>query len=111
MKIIERLLEALRPCQSFCIAGHVRPDGDCVGSQLGLTLALRHEGKQVLCWNEDDVPQKYAFLDPDGILQKPPAVPTSQDDRGHKFDCVIALDAASLDRLGRVAEVLKLGVP
>ena len=27
--------------QTICIVGHVRPDGDCVGSQLGLTLALQ----------------------------------------------------------------------
>ncbi len=31
--------------QSICVAGHVRPDGDCIGSQLGLTLALRKAGQ------------------------------------------------------------------
>ena len=99
MKLIERILDAVRPCQTFCVAGHVRPDGDCVGSQLGLTLALRKEGKQVVCWNEDRVPQKYAFLDPEGILQKPKA--------GESFDCVIVLDSASFERLGRVAELIQ----
>jgi bifunctional oligoribonuclease and PAP phosphatase NrnA len=99
VKIIERILEAVRPCQTFCVAGHVRPDGDCVGSQLGLTLALRHEGKKVLCWNEDNVPQKYSFLDPDGILEKPRS--------GERFDCVIALDSASLERMGRVEALAK----
>ncbi|MGH7973013.1 MAG: hypothetical protein ACREIC_30215, partial [Limisphaerales bacterium] len=34
-KIINRVLEALRAHQTFCVVGHVRPDGDCVGSQLG----------------------------------------------------------------------------
>src|SRR5207302_8802282 len=93
-KIIDRILEAIRNCRTFCVAGHIRPDGDCVGSQLGLALALRAEGKKVRCWNEDPLPQKYEFLDPDHLFQKPKP--------GHQFDCVIATDAASFDRLGKV---------
>ena len=93
-KIIDRIVEALRDSRTFCVVGHIRPDGDCVGSQLGLTMALRGEGKKVLCWNEDPIPQKYEFLDRDGLFQKPR--------RGHRFDCVIATDAASFERLGSV---------
>ena len=94
-KIIDRIIEGIRGSRTFCIVGHIRPDGDCVGSQLGLTLALRNEGKKVVCWNEDAIPQKYEFLDPDKLFQKPR--------RGSKFDCVIATDAASFERLGAVA--------
>jgi phosphoesterase RecJ-like protein len=93
-KIIDRIIEALRQSRSICVAGHIRPDGDCVGSQLGLTLALRNEGKKVVCWNEDRIPQKYEFLDQDGIIQKPR--------KGLRFDCVVATDAASFERLGAV---------
>jgi bifunctional oligoribonuclease and PAP phosphatase NrnA len=94
-KIIDRIIEGIREHQTFCIVGHIRPDGDCVGSQLGLALALKAEGKKVTCWNEDEMPQKYAFLDPDGLYQRPK--------RGQKFDCVIATDCASFERLGTVA--------
>jgi phosphoesterase RecJ-like protein len=94
-KIIGRIIDALRPCRTVCVVGHVRPDGDCVGSQLGLTLALRNAGKKVRCWNEDRVPQKYEFLDPGGVFQKPRA--------GCAFDCVVATDAATFERLGKVA--------
>lgn len=93
-KIIDRIIDAIQASETICIVGHVRPDGDCVGSQLGLGLALAAEGKQVTCWNEDCIPQKYEFLDPDKILRKPV--------RGMKFDCVIATDAASFERLGTV---------
>jgi phosphoesterase RecJ-like protein len=92
LKIIDRILDKIAESQSICIVGHVRPDGDCVGSELGLTLALRKQGKDVCCWNEDAMPQKYAFLDPDKILQKP--------GRARSFDLVIAVDCASFDRLG-----------
>src|SRR3954467_8812373 len=93
-KIIDRILEGIRDSRTICVVGHVRPDGDCIGSQLGLTLALQAEGKKVWCWNEDIVPDKLAFLDPDKIVQKPRA--------GMEFDCVIATDAASFERLGKV---------
>lgn len=91
-QIIDRILEAVREAKSICVVGHVRPDGDCIGSQLGLTFALRGEGKRVVCWNEDSVPQKYRFLDPNGDFEKPK--------RGQKFDLVIATDCASHERLG-----------
>jgi phosphoesterase RecJ-like protein len=91
--IITRILEAIREAKTICVVGHLRPDGDCIGSQLGLTLALRAEGKKVLCWNEDKIPQKYRFLDRDGNFQEPK--------RGQKFDCVIATDCASFERLGK----------
>ena len=35
-KIIDKILEEISIHHTFCIVGHVRPDGDCVGSQLGL---------------------------------------------------------------------------
>lgn len=98
-RILDRILEAVRPCRTFCVAGHVRPDGDCVGSQLGLALALQAQGKKVVCWNEDPVPQKLAFLDSRRLIQPPSP--------GHRFDCVIATDSASLERLGKVAKCIQ----
>jgi len=61
-----------------------------------MTLALRNEGKDAVCWNQDSVPQKYRFLDPEKIVQQPK--------KGKAFDCVIATDAANFDRLGSVGE-------
>jgi phosphoesterase RecJ-like protein len=94
-KIIDHILDAVRESKTFCVAGHIRPDGDCVGSQLSLTRALQGEGKKVVCWNEDPVPDKYRFLDREGLFQKPK--------RSMKFDCVIAADCASFERLGKVS--------
>ncbi len=91
--IVRRIIDALRAARTFCIVGHMRPDGDCVGSQLALALALKNEGKKVTVWNEDAVPQKLRFLDADNMFAKPHA--------GEKFDCVIATDCASIERLGR----------
>jgi phosphoesterase RecJ-like protein len=98
-KIIDRILEVVREHKTFCIVGHIRPDGDCIGSQLGLALALRNEGKKVTVWNQDSIPLKYKFLVGDGLIEKP--------HRGEKFDCVIATDSASYERLGKVGEFIK----
>ena len=97
-KIIDRILEGIRPHRTFCVVGHIRPDGDCIGSQLGLALALRDQGKRVVCWNEDSVPDKLAFLKGSDFFEKPR--------RGKKFDCVIATDCASFERLGKVGSCI-----
>jgi phosphoesterase RecJ-like protein len=91
-KIIDRILEGISQHKTICVVGHVRPDGDCIGSQLGLTLALRNHGKKVTCWNEDPMPAKLAFLDPDKLVQRPKP--------GTNFDLIIATDCASFERLG-----------
>jgi len=98
-KVIDRILEVIRENKTFCIVGHMRPDGDCIGSQLGLALALRNEGKKVTVWNQDAIPLKYKFLVGDGLIEKP--------HRGEKFDCVIATDCASYERLGKVGDFVK----
>jgi phosphoesterase RecJ-like protein len=97
-KIIDRILEVIREHGTFCIVGHIRPDGDCIGSQLGLALALKNEGKRVTVWNQDAIPQKYKFLNAEGLFEKPR--------RGEKFDCVIATDCASFERLGKVGDCI-----
>lgn len=97
-KVVDRILDEIAASQSICIVGHIRPDGDCVGSELGLAFALAKEGKDVTCWNQDEMPQKYAFLDPDKVLRKP--------EKAREFDLVIAVDCASFDRLGAVGQAV-----
>jgi bifunctional oligoribonuclease and PAP phosphatase NrnA len=95
-KIVDRVVEAIKASETICVVGHVRPDGDCIGSQLGLTLALMNAGKKVTCWNQDPLPAKLAFLDLKKVIAQP--------EKGRQFDCVIATDCASLERLGTTAE-------
>lgn len=99
LKIVSRIIQEIRQHQTFCIVGHVRPDGDCIGSQLAVAYALKEEGKTVTCWNEDPVPDKLRFLDPDKLMQRPK--------RGEVFDCVIATDCASFERLGKCGDAVQ----
>jgi len=89
----EQIGKVLREHQHFAILGHVRPDGDALGSQLALALSLEHLGKDVRVWNEDGMLEKYSFLPRAELLTKSPA-------RAHHVDVAIALDTAIQNRLG-----------
>ena len=89
----------LREHQRFAVLSHVRPDGDALGSQLALGLALKHLGKDVAIWNEDGMLDKYSFVPRGELLTKPPAEP--QD-----FDVVVALDTAIENRLGTARDAI-----
>ena len=89
----EQIGQALREHQQFAVLGHVRPDGDALGSQLALGLSLKKLGKDVRIWNEDGMLEKYSFLPSANLLTKPPAEPED-------VDVAIALDTAIQNRLG-----------
>ena len=46
---LEDIAQVLREADDVVIAGHVSPDGDCIGSQLALMHVLRALGKTVTC--------------------------------------------------------------
>ncbi len=47
---------------SFALACHVRPDGDCLGAALALSRVLVAMGKDVVVLSQDPVPEHYRFL-------------------------------------------------
>ena len=85
--------DVLRGHQRFVVLGHVRPDGDALGSQLALALSLQILGKDVTVWNQDGLLDKYSFLPGGERLSQPTQEP--QD-----FEIAIALDTATQNRLG-----------
>ena len=82
---------------------HVSPDGDAIGSLLGLGLALQKMGKRVVMACSDPVPVMYRHLPHwDEIVRSP-----SGD-----FDLVVSLDCSDLERLGKAYDAAALaGVP
>ncbi len=85
--------DVLRASQTVAVLTHVRPDGDAIGSQLAMVLALQKLGKTVVAYNEDGLPDTFAFLTGSEIITKPPAQP-------RYFDVLLALDTAAKNRLG-----------
>ena len=96
----EQIGQALRAHQQFAVLGHVRPDGDALGSQLALGLSLKKLGKDVRIWNEEGMLEKYSFLPGANLLTKPPAEPED-------VDLAIALDTAIQSRLGTTLPAIR----
>lgn len=94
-KIVSAIRDRLRQAKKIMVAAHVRPDGDAVGSVLGLGLALEAAGKQVQMILADSVPKDFSFLEgSDRIKTK----------RSEKVDTVIVLDTADRGRAGRALD-------
>jgi phosphoesterase RecJ-like protein len=78
---------------SFVILSHVRPDGDAIGSQIALGMALEAAGKKVRLINEDGLPDNLVFLPESQRIELPSAEPLD-------VEVAIALDTATKPRLG-----------
>jgi phosphoesterase RecJ-like protein len=86
----------------ICLGTHVRPDGDALGSLLGLGLALEGAGNRVAMLCADPVPENYRFLPgSDRVCVDPPRW-TAQ--------LGIVLDCDGISRLGPL-ERLFAGLP
>lgn len=88
------LKNALMHAKTVAIAGHVRPDGDCVGSCLGLYQYIKD------CFKEieadvylEEIPERFQFLS--AVRDVSHEVP-----QGKAYDLFIALDCGDLGRLG-----------
>ncbi|MGC8857302.1 MAG: DHH family phosphoesterase [Anaerolineae bacterium] len=87
--------ERLAAANKILIASHVRPDGDAVGSLLGLGLALQNAGKQVTMVLADGVPASFRHLEGSEQVKTTPQ---------GEFDTFISVDCADFKRLGKVFE-------
>ncbi len=57
-----RIAKTLKGCKTILVSAHKSPDGDTLGSQLALMLALKKMHKTVTVHNLDPVPEIYRFL-------------------------------------------------
>jgi phosphoesterase RecJ-like protein len=89
----------LQRADEVALACHVGPDGDALGSLLGLGLGLRSLGKRVVAsWGSVpfEVPAQYAFLPGLDLLSPPDTFPAAPE-------VLVTFDTGSLDRLGVLA--------
>ena len=98
------IVSAMRSAQRIAIVAHVRPDGDAVGSVLGLALSLRALGKDVIAMLEDGVPSNLAFLPGTDTVIQPGTEPLN-------IDLAIALDTATHERVGEKTKALLDAAP
>lgn len=81
----------LQDAQRILLISHLRPDGDAIGSLLGLGLALEQAGKEVQMVLVDGVPQSLRFMEGSRQIVRQP--------KG-SFDLRVVLDCSDLLRTG-----------
>lgn len=96
-------LEVLNRFSSFVLVGHEHPDGDCLGSQVGLYHLLTAMGKRVAIRNPDPAAAHMDFL----RTQTPVWSIREQDDLPEDLDLIVLLDCARFDRTGALGPRLK----
>src|SRR5437899_997361 len=88
--LVQQAMALIQPAQRIALIAHEHPDGDCLGSALGLAYILSQIGKTCVTACADAPPRTLAFLPGADTLQHT----LDPED----FDLVIALDASELHR-------------
>lgn len=98
------LLKKIEESKNIIISSHINPDGDAIGSGLGLYLALtkKYPDKNVRFILEDRVPYNYSFLKGTEKIEK---FDELKDEP--KADLFIVVDSAVFNRIGKVADLKK----
>ncbi len=91
------VIEVIRRAKSVAVATHIHPDGDAIGSLLGLSRYLKSLGKMVLPLLGEPVPDRYHFLDQGEIHRFDEKKPI-------RADAIFILDIGSWDRLGDLSD-------
>lgn len=105
----ESLLETIRKTKHVVLATHINPDGDALGSLIGLADTLEAMGKKVFRYLEEPVSHLYGFL-PDTKLMKSDMNLLNDFVRQSGDDILcVSLDCGDRKRLGKHAdELLKI---
>jgi phosphoesterase RecJ-like protein len=99
---LDRLIDA---SHHVLLTTHVRPDGDALGSELGLAELLIARGKTVEILNSSPTPARYRFLDPEHTLFHciDPADPKPKG----QPDLFIVVDTGTWSQLAGLAPYVK----
>lgn len=72
MKItMDAAAQMLRDAQTVVLTSHIRPDGDAIGSTLGLMHVLRAQGKEVRILIDDEIPRIFSILPGVDQIERP----------------------------------------
>ena len=93
VEVPAELVRFITEGKAFIIAGHKEPDGDCVGSQLAITLVLRRLGKKAIPCSAG--PFKRSEIKP--FEERFMPCPQGSERNGYR---VIVMDCSALDRTG-----------
>jgi phosphoesterase RecJ-like protein len=95
IKKISEISKIIKQSKTFFIAGHVKPDGDSIGSALALASVLNRMEKKVSVYSIDEIPKFVKFLKGSNKIKK-------LAKRTDVFDCAIILESNNFSRMGDI---------
>lgn len=99
--MFKEFIEKITQHQNVAVFSHIRPDGDCLGSQVAFCLWLQKNGIKATAFNEDSPPENLIWLHTIFPIEKP------SRNRLHEFDAFVILDGNVLHRFGPAAEEIQ----
>jgi phosphoesterase RecJ-like protein len=100
----QAVIDFIEKYDKFIITAHETPDGDALGSEFAMLLALRKLGKTARILNADPAPQKFAFIDPGDefeVLVRKEQIPKDIGEYG-----LFILDVNDINNIGQVATLI-----
>ena len=91
--MLSQVVELIENKSNFAITTHIKPDGDGVGSSLGLCWLLRSLGKNAEVIVHGDVPQAYTSLPGAGEIRDVRIL-------DGEYDAVFVIECSDIDRPG-----------
>ncbi len=92
-KVLSQVVELIEKKNVFAITTHIKPDGDGVGSSLGLCWLLRSLGKEAEVLVHGDVPQAYLSLPGADEIRDVSYV-------NGKYDAIFVIECSDITRPG-----------
>lgn len=89
--LLNTAARVLRKSTRILIVSHIRPDGDAIGSLLGMGLALEAAGREVEMVLVDGLPNSYRYLPGSEKIVNIPS---------DNFDAIVTVDCSELNRTG-----------
>jgi phosphoesterase RecJ-like protein len=92
-ELIDTISGQLEKVHKVLVVSHLRPDGDAIGSLLGIGLALLEIGKDVQMALSDGIPESFMFLVGSELIKTKPE---------GKVDYIIVVDSSEIERTDTV---------
>lgn len=94
---MSQLIEAVKKASKIAIGGHVRPDGDCIGSCMGLYGYIKQNfPEKKVCVYLEEITENFSYLKQERAF----------DREGH-YDLFLSLDCGDAERLGEAQAVME----
>jgi len=100
----QAVIDFIEKYDKFIITAHETPDGDALGSEYAMLLALRKLGKTARILNADPAPKKFAFVasgEEFEVLVRSEQIPSDIGEYG-----LFILDVNDINNIGQVATLI-----